>query len=66
METENTLLFNRSDVQELLSLAECIDAVEKAFHRQGEEKIPPSGILGVRTHGVGLHVKTACLSGAKN
>ena len=65
MQTESTLLFNRSDVQELLSLAECIDAVEKVFHRQGEGKIPPSGILGVRTQSGGLHVKTACLSGAK-
>ena len=65
MQTESTLLFNRSDVQELLSLAECIDAVEKVFHWQGEGKIPPSGILGVRTQSGGLHVKTACLSGAK-
>src|SRR5215831_7803164 len=65
MQTESTMLFNRSDVQELLSLAECIDAVEKVFYRQGEGKIPPSGILGVRTQTGGLHVKTACLSGAK-
>jgi len=65
MQTESALLFNRSDVQELLSLAECIDAVEKVFHRQGEGKIPPSGILGIRTQTGGLHVKTACLSGAK-
>jgi len=65
MQTESALLFNRSDVQELLSLAECIDTVEKVFHRQGEGKIPPSGILGVRTHTGGLHVKTAYLSGAK-
>ena len=65
MQTESTLLFNRSDVQASLSLAECIEAVEKVFHRQGEGKIPPSGILGVRTQSGGLHVKTACLSGAK-
>jgi len=65
MQTESTLLFNRSEVQEFLSLAECIDAVEKVFHRQGEGKIPRSGILGVRTQSGGLHVKTACLSGAK-
>jgi len=31
METKSTLLLNRSDVRELLSLTECIDAVEKAF-----------------------------------
>jgi alanine dehydrogenase len=66
MQTESTLLLNRSDVQELLSPAECIDTVEKVFHRQCEGKTPPSGILGVRTQTGGLHVKTACLSGAKN
>ena len=45
MERERALLFNRSDVQELLSLDECIAAVERVFRRQGEGKIPPSGIL---------------------
>ena len=66
MQTKSTLLLNRSDIQELLSLAECIDAVEIVFHQQGEGIIPPSGILGVRTQSGGLHVKTARLSGAKN
>ena len=65
MQTESTLLFNRGDVQELLSLAECIDAMEKVFQMHGEGKIPQPGILGVRTETGGLHVKTACLSGAK-
>jgi len=65
VETKSTLLLNRSDVQELLGLTECIDAVEKAFRWQGEGKISPPGILGIRTQGGGLHVKTACLSGAK-
>src|SRR5262249_1030264 len=66
MESKRTLLFNRSDVQELLGLTECIVAVEKAFRRQGERKISPSGILGIRTQSGGLHVKTACLNGAKS
>ena len=65
METKSTLLLDRSDVRKLLGLTECIDAVEMVFRRQGEGKIPPSGILGVRTQGGGLHVKTA-LTGAKN
>src|SRR5215470_18162696 len=65
METKRTLLLGRSDIRELLGLTECIDAVEMVFRRQGEGKIPPSGILGVRTQTGGLHVKTAYLSGAK-
>jgi ornithine cyclodeaminase/alanine dehydrogenase-like protein (mu-crystallin family) len=66
VETEGALLLNRSDVQQLLNLTECINAVEKVFRWQGEGKIPPPGILGVRTQSGGLHVKTACLSGAKS
>jgi alanine dehydrogenase len=66
MQTESTLLLNRSDIQGLLTLAECVDVVEAVFCQQGEGKIPPSGILGVRTQSGGLHVKTAWLSGAKN
>lgn len=65
METKSTLLLNRSDVRELLGLTECIDAVEKVFRWQGEGKISPPKILGIRTQGGGLHVKTACLSAAK-
>jgi alanine dehydrogenase len=65
METKSTLLLNRSNVHELLGLTECIDAVEAAFRLQGEGKISEPGILGMRTHNGGLHVKTACLTGAK-
>src|SRR5262245_65566335 len=66
MQNESTLLLNRSDIQRLLSLTECADAVENVFRQQGEGKIPPSGILGVRTQTGGLHVKAARLTGVKN
>jgi alanine dehydrogenase len=66
MQTKSALLLNRSDVQELLGLTECIDAVEKAFRWEGQGKISPPGILGLRTQNGGLHVKTACLSAAKS
>ena len=36
MEAESTLLLNRTDVQKLLSLTECVAAVEKVFRLQGE------------------------------
>jgi alanine dehydrogenase len=65
METKSTLLLNRTDVQELMGLPECIDAVERAFRWQGEGKISAQGILSTRTQSGGLHVKTACLTGTK-
>src|SRR5215471_2310288 len=66
METRRTLLLGRSDVEELLCPTECIGAVETVFRQQAEGKVPPSGILGVRTQTGGLHVKSARLTGAKN
>src|SRR5215468_2368152 len=66
MDTKSTLLLNRLDVRELLGLTECIDAIEMVFRRQGEGKIPPSGILGVKTQSGGVHVKTGRLTSAKN
>lgn len=66
MESKNTLLLGRSEVRELLSATECIDAVEMIFRCQGEGKISPSGILGLRTQNGGLHVKAVSLTGAKN
>ena len=61
MQTEGTLLLRRSDVEGLLSLRDCIDALEEVFRLQGEGKIPRSEILGVKTPNGGLHVKAGLL-----
>jgi hypothetical protein len=61
MQAEGTLLLCRSDVKELLSLRDCIDAVEEVFRLQGHGKIPRSEILGVKAPSGGLHVKAALL-----
>jgi alanine dehydrogenase len=66
MQFEGTLLLRRSDVERLLSLRDCIDAVEKIFRLQGEGKVPAPGILGVRAPGGGLHVKAGLLPGDRN
>lgn len=66
MRFEGTLLLRRSDVEQLLSLGECIEAVEKVFRLQGEGKIPPAGILGIKANGGGLHVKAGVLRGERN
>lgn len=63
MRIEETLLLSRSDVEQLLSLTECIEAVEDVFRWQGEGKIPAPGILGVKTPRGGLHVKAGFLPG---
>jgi len=66
MQTEGTRLLRRSDVEDLLSLHDCIDAVENVFRLQGQGKIPAPGILGVKAPVGGLHVKAGLLPGNKN
>jgi ornithine cyclodeaminase/alanine dehydrogenase-like protein (mu-crystallin family) len=66
MQFEGTLLLRRSDVEDLLSLHDCIDAVDEIFRLQGQGKIPAPGILGVRAPDGGLHVKAGLLPGDRN
>jgi alanine dehydrogenase len=66
MQFEGTLLLPRSDIERLLSLRDCIDAVDEIFRLQDEGKVPAPGILGVRATGGGLHVKAGLLPGDRN
>src|SRR5256885_9381639 len=66
MQPERTLLLRRSEIEDVLSLRDCIDAVEEVFRLQGHGKIPPSGILGVKAPNGGLHVKAGLLPGDSN
>src|SRR6266481_6586671 len=66
MKTDRTLLLHNSDIAPLLSLDECISAVEKIFRLQGEGKVPASQILGIHTSHGGLHVKAGLLPGSKS
>jgi alanine dehydrogenase len=66
MQFEGPLLLRRSDVERLLGLRDCIDAVDEIFRLQGQGKIPAPGILGVRAPDGGLHVKAGLLPGDRN
>lgn len=61
MEGPSTLILTRSDVAGLLSLSECIVAVEDAFRLQAEGRIPGPEILGYQVPQGGFHVKAAGL-----
>ena len=66
MTDEGTLLLARSDVRRLLSIRECIDAVETVFRWQGEGQVPAPGILSVKATKGGLHVKAGLLPGEQS
>ncbi len=57
------LLLTRADVRELLTLPECIAAVELAFAEHARGRIA-SGVLGMHLEGGGFHLKIAAGQGA--
>lgn len=61
-----TLLLTRKDVSELLTLKDCVQAVEQAFRLQGEGRAPAPGVLGVHAHGGGFHIKAGTLPLSRN
>lgn len=61
MKSQGTLLLSRSEVADLLSIEECIAAIESVFQMHGEGKTQPPGILGVHAHDGGFHIKAGLL-----
>ena len=66
MQSDATMLLSRSEVAKLLTIRECIDAVERMFRQLGEGKLPPPGILGIKSKEGGLHIKAGLLPGARD
>jgi ornithine cyclodeaminase/alanine dehydrogenase len=60
------LLLSRSEVAQLLTMPECIEAVEKMFRLLGEGRLPAPGILGIKSEHGGLHIKAGLLPGERD
>ncbi len=59
------LLLNRDDVIALLSLPDCVDAVEQVMRRHAEGALPlDPGVLGAHLPNGGFHIKTAAVGGS--
>lgn len=61
-----TLVLGRRDVARLLSLDECIAAVESAFRLLGEGAVPPPSVLAVQAREGSFHLKAGLLPLARN
>jgi alanine dehydrogenase len=55
------LVLTRSEVAELIDLAECRKAVDRAFRLHAEGKLAAPGVLGFPMAGGGFHIKAAAL-----
>jgi len=66
MKPQGTLLLTRREVAALLTIEECIKAVENAFKLYGEGKTAPPGILGIHAYDGGFHIKAGLLEVGRN
>ena len=57
----NTLLLNRAALEPLLTLEDCIVAVEDAFRAHGEGRVAPPGLLHAETPKGEFHVKAGAM-----
>jgi ornithine cyclodeaminase/alanine dehydrogenase-like protein (mu-crystallin family) len=62
----STLLLTRKQVGSLLSIDECIPAVERIFRMHGEGSTSSPGILGVRGQDGGFHIKAGLIGLGRN
>jgi len=61
MSSEGILLLTAQETRSLLSMDECMAAVEEAFRAHGEGKAPPPGVLGLHLRNGGFHIKAGML-----
>ena len=64
--SSSTLILSRRDVFNLLTLPDCIDAVEGAFRLHAEGRTLGPGVLGVPAGDGGFHIKAAGLLGERS
>jgi alanine dehydrogenase len=57
----DTLILSRSDVAKLLTIEECMRAVESAFKMFAEGKVDPPKVLGLHAASGGLHIKAGAM-----
>jgi alanine dehydrogenase len=61
MKAGEIIFLSSNDVKTLLSVADCVCAVEQAFRFYGEGIAQPPGVLGIHTEGGGFHIKAGLL-----
>ncbi|HEY0739974.1 MAG TPA: ornithine cyclodeaminase family protein [Chryseosolibacter sp.] len=57
----NTLILSQVDVHSLLTIEECMTAVENAFRTLAEGKTQPPKVLGLHVQEGGLHIKAGVM-----
>jgi len=64
--SDRLIVLSRRDVLDLLTLPDCIGAVERAFRLHAEGRTLGPGVLGVHASDGGFHIKAAGLIGERS
>lgn len=62
MNTDEIVVLTPREIQDLLSIDDCINAIEQAFRLHGERKAAPPQVLSVHADDGAFHVKAGILS----
>ena len=65
MENTETLLLTRRNIANLLTITECMVAVENAFGLYASGKMMPSKVMGIHVDNGGFHIKAGVLGTGK-
>jgi alanine dehydrogenase len=60
-QSEPVLILTRADVRRLLTMEECIAAVEEAFRLYGQRATAPPGVMATHVAGGGFHLKAGAM-----
>jgi ornithine cyclodeaminase/alanine dehydrogenase len=66
LNTAATILLQRGEIADLLSVPVCFSAVEEAFRSLGDGRAQTPGTLGLHCEGGGFHIKAGFLSLKRN
>ncbi|MFY9572974.1 MAG: ornithine cyclodeaminase family protein [Blastocatellia bacterium] len=61
MKPDGTLLLKRDEISAVLTIEECMEAVEQAFKLYAEGKTTTPGVLGIPARDGGFHIKAGML-----
>lgn len=62
MKSDEVLLLSSREVQKLLTIDDCIEAVERAFLAYGERRVVPPAVLSMDAQSGAFHVKAGILT----
>ena len=66
MKDSGTLLLRRNDVQQLLTIGECMEAIKTVFAQHAAGSVAPPKVMGLHNDHGGIHIKAGMSNNLRN